>query len=372
MELFETLKAFIVGVGSLCVICGVLALLLVIAYRYLNDYGECKITVNEGAKEMTVLGGDTILGTLKSEGLFIPSACGGRGSCGMCKLKVNAGGPPLLPTEEPHLTKEEINDQVRLCCQIKVRQDMVITVPEELFSVREYTAKIEKITDLNHDIKLLRLALEGGVELDVTPGQYIQLQAPAYNKNPNPVYRAYSVASDPQDKTHVELCIRLVPKGICTTYVFEYMKEGQDATFNGPFGEFRLTDSDREMIFIAGGSGMAPFLSMLAHIRNEKITRKITYFFGARSMRDLICMEKMGEFEKEIPTFKFVPCLSEPAEGDDWQGETGLVTKVMEKYFDDLADKEAYLCGSPGMIDSSITALTGRGMPENQIFYDKF
>lgn len=363
---------FLIAIGSLCAICGVLAICLVIADRYLNNYGTCKISINDGAKELEIQGGDTLLSSLTSENLFIPSACGGRGSCGMCKLKVTDGAPPILPTEEPHLSKEERANDIRLCCQLKVREDMKIEVPEELFSIREYEGKVEKLIDLNHDIKLLRMALPEGEEINLIPGQYVQLQAPAYKKSPEPVYRAYSVASDPLDKTHVDLCIRKVPDGICTTYVFDHMKQGQNVTFNGPYGDFCLSDRDLEMVFIAGGSGMAPFLSMLAHIKNEGITRKVTYFFGARSKRDLICLEEMAAFEAAIPSFKFVPCLSEAQPEDEWEGETGLVTQVMEKFYSTLADKEAYLCGSPGMIDASVAALTGKGMPVDQVYYDKF
>jgi len=363
---------FFIAVGSLVTICGVLAVLLVIADRYFNDYGICKLIINKGAREEEVEGGDTLLGSLNSAGLFIPSACGGQGSCGLCKLKVTAGGPPLLPTEEPHLTADEVKENVRLCCQLKVHEDMELEIPEELFNICEYKGKVESITDLNHDIKLLRIALPEGEEVDIIPGQYMQIETPKYKKTPEPVYRAYSIATDPLDKTHVDLVIRLVPSGICTTYVFEHMKEKQAVTLNGPYGDFRLTDTDKDMIFIAGGSGMAPFLCMLAHIKNEGITRNVTYFFGARAKRDLICLDKMAEFEAAIPNFKFVPCLSEAFPDDNWEGETGLVTDVMKRLCPDLTEMEAYLCGSPGMCDASVAALSANGMPEENVFFDKF
>jgi len=171
---------FWIAVGSLCAICGILAVLLVIADRYLNDYGICKLIINKGKRESEVEGGSTLLSSLNSTGLFIPSACGGQGSCGLCKVKVTAGAPPILPTEEPHLSKEEREGNVRLCCQLKVHNDMELEIPEELFSIREYNGTVESLTDLNHDIKLLRIALTAGQEIDVIPGQYVQVETPAY------------------------------------------------------------------------------------------------------------------------------------------------------------------------------------------------
>jgi Na+-transporting NADH:ubiquinone oxidoreductase subunit F len=366
------MTTFLIAVGSLVAICGILAVLLVIADRYLNDYGICKLIINKGSREEEIEGGDTLLGSLNSAGIFIPSACGGQGSCGLCKLKVHAGAPPVLPTEEPHLSKEEVKEDVRLCCQLKVHEDMELEIPEELFNIREYEGTVETLTDLNHDIKLLRIALAEGEEVDMIPGHYVQIETPVYKKTSEPVYRAYSIATDPLDKTHIDLLIRLVPDGICTTYVFEHMKEGDPIKLNGPYGDFRLTDSDKEMLFIAGGSGMAPFLSMLAHMKNENIQRKVTYFFGARAKRDLICLDEMKAFEEALPNFKFVPCLSEPMPDDDWDGETGLVTDVAKKHCPDLTEMEGYLCGSPGMCDAAVAALTANGMPEENIFFDKF
>lgn len=366
------MSTFLIAVGSLCAICGILAVLLVIADRFLNDYGICKLIINKGKRESDVEGGGTLLSSLSSTGLFIPSACGGQGSCGLCKVKVTAGAPPILPTEEPHLSKEERAGNVRLCCQLKVHNDMELEIPEELFSIREYKGTVESLKDLNHDIKLLRIALAPSEEIDIIPGQYVQIETPAYKKTPEPVYRAYSVATDPLDRTHIDLCIRLVPNGICTTYIFEHLKVGQTLKLNGPYGDFRLTDTEKDMIFIAGGSGMAPFLSMLAHIKNAGITRKVSYFFGARARRDLICMAEMAEYEKALPNFKFIPCLSQAAPDDQWTGETGLVTDVVKRHCPDLSNMEAYLCGSPGMIDASIAALTGNGMPQANIAYDKF
>ena len=366
------MTTFFTAIGILCAICGVLALLLVIADRYLNDYGVCKISINDGSKELEVAGGESLLGTLGGEKIFIPSACGGRGSCGLCKLTVLEGAPPVLPTEEPHLTAEEKKNNVRLSCQIKVREDMRIEIPEELFAIKEYEAVCESIKDLTHDIKHVRFKLEDPAEIKFTPGQYIQLECPAYKLTPEPVYRAYSMATDPKDKTHIDTVIRLVPNGICTTWVFEYLTEGTRTKLNGPYGDFKLSENDKEMIFIAGGSGMAPFLSILKQMEYAEDSRKCTYFFGALSKKDLFCLDEMKAFEEKLPNFTFVPALSQPAEDDDWDGETGLITEVVGAHYEDCSDKEAYLCGSPGMIDACLKVLTDRGLPEEGIFYDKF
>lgn len=367
------MNTFIIAVASLSSLCGVLAVLLVIADKYLNDYGECKVTINEGDEELTVEGGQSILSALSKEGIFIPSACGGRGSCGLCKLKVDEGAGPLLPTEGPHLSDEEKKDNVRLCCQVKIREDIKMRIPEELFAIKEYKGKVEKMEQLTWDIKRVRIKLIDPDAIDFTPGQYIQLQAPKYGKNPEPVYRAYSLASDYQEKGVVECIIRLVPDGICTTWVFELLEEGEEVTLNGPYGDFHLSDTDREMIFIAGGSGMAPFCSILDQMIHENIDRKATYFFGARSLRDLFYTDLMKDkYEKELPNFTYLPALSEPLPEDNWEGETGLITDVVGSHYEDCSDMEAYLCGSPGMIDACIKVLTSKGMPEEQIYYDKF
>ncbi|MFO7820910.1 MAG: 2Fe-2S iron-sulfur cluster binding domain-containing protein [Lentisphaeria bacterium] len=363
---------FFTAVGILCGICGVLAAALVIADRYFNDYGICNIDINEGSKVLEVDGGESLLGTLGGQKIFIPSACGGRGSCGLCKLKVKTGGGQVLPTEEPHLSKEEIADNVRLSCQMKVRGDMEIEIPEELFNIREYEAVAEKITDLTHDIKLLRIKLSEPEEISFTPGQYIQLECPPYKMNPEAVYRAYSIASDPVDKDHLDLIIRLVPEGICTTWVFDFLEEGESLTLNGPYGDFYIRPGNSEMIFIAGGSGMAPFRSILADLERQECKRPIRYFFGALTAKDLFMLDEMKGYEERLYDFKFIPALSEPVPDDEWNGETGLITEVVAAHYPDCSDKQGYLCGSPGMIDACIKVLDAGGMDSENIFYDKF
>jgi len=363
---------FLTAVGSLVGVCAGLALLLVIADRYLNDYGTCRITVNGTDRELEVSGGSSLLSLLTSQRIFIPSACGGSGSCGLCKVKVTAGGGTVLATEEPHLTAAEIQDGVRLACQLKVRADLAIEVPKAFFSVREYRAVVVEIKPLTHDIRLVRFELVDPETMDFVPGAYVQLQAPPYKGSPNSVYRAYSLAGDPRDKRHVDLIIRRVPKGICTTWVFDHLQVGDRVGLNGPHGDFRIHAGDAEMVVIAGGSGMAPFRSILSDMRHTRDPRRVRYFFGAVSRRDMFYLDEMKEFEVALPDFRFIPALSKPAPEDAWEGEVGLITEVVGRHCPDGAGKESYLCGSPGMIDACIKVLTAHGMASDRIFYDKF
>jgi Na+-transporting NADH:ubiquinone oxidoreductase subunit F len=337
----------------------------------LRNYGPCKITIND-EKELTIDGGVSLLSALTAERIFIPSACGGRGTCGLCKLKVLEGAGPLLPTEEPYLDEKERADSVRLSCQVKVRNDLKIEIPQELFAVGEYTARCTEIKDLTHDIKLLRFELVDPAEIKYTPGQYVQLLTPVYEKSSEEVYRAYSVASDPAQKNIIDLIIRLVPGGICTTYCFKYLKVGDEVRMNGPYGEFRLTDTAAEMVWVAGGSGMAPFVSILHEMKNSGNKRRATYYFGANRVEELFLTEQMKQFEKNLPNFEFVPVVAETSQDVNWNGETGLVTQAVEKNVKNAADCEGYLCGSPGMIDAAIEVLKKLGMDENKIYYDKF
>ena len=353
-------------------ICSALAALLVLAERYLVHYGPCTIDVNDGARRLDVQGGKTLLASLMEQGIFIPSACGGRGTCAYCKLKVTQGGGPIVPTEEPLLTDEEKASNVRLSCQIKVRSDIAVDIPEELFLVREYTGVVERIRDLTHDMKELRIRLTEPDTIEFVPGRYVQLETPAYGHVPEPIYRAYSVASPPSDDRAIELIIRLAPGGICTTWVFTILKEGDEVRLNGPYGEFGLTDSDKPMVWIAGGSGMAPFWSMARHMVERGIQRPCTYFFGALARHDLFFVEEFRQIEQQLPNFQFVPALSAAAADDRWDGKTGLITDVLDRHVADGSATEFYLCGSGGMIDAAAKVILSKGATEEQIFYDKF
>ncbi|MHC4479387.1 MAG: FAD-binding oxidoreductase, partial [Planctomycetota bacterium] len=297
---------------------------------------------------------------------------GGRGSCGLCKVKVTEGGGPLLPTETPHLSQEEVEENVRLSCQIKVRSDMTIEVPEEILSLQEYRCTVEKLVDLNHDTKLVGLKLVEPPELQFKAGQYVQLETPPYGKTPEPVYRAYSMASPPSRTDAMELIIRLVPNGICTTYVFELMEEGDEVKVNGSYGEFYLRDTEREIIFIAGGSGIAPVRSILYAMDKAANPRKATFFYGANEMRDLYLVDEMKEFEERLPDFTYVPSLARPKPEDSWEGETGLVTEVVDRHVEDASSQGVYLCGAPDMIDAAIELLSSKGLTEDRTFFDKF
>ncbi len=357
-------------VGILGVIGAALAALLVLAERYISDYGECTVDINNGTRVITARGGKALLGTLVEQKLFIPSACGGRGTCGYCKVKVLEGAGPLLPTEEPFLSKEERAAGMRLSCQCKVRAPMKIAIPEELLSVREFNCVVEHIKPLTHDIREFRFKLLDPPEVSYVPGQYMQVYAPTYEKSDEEVYRAYSISSDPRDTGAIELVIRLVPGGICTTYCFDYLKTGDPVRLNGPYGEFRLSNTDAPVVMIAGGSGMAPIKCLLHQMRNQGITRQARYFFGANLVKELFYLDELRQFERELSAFSFVPVVAKPETA--WQGETGWVTQAVERAYDDLSKHEAYLCGSPGMIDASVKVLTARGMPAQNIFYDKF
>ncbi|MBN1519145.1 MAG: 2Fe-2S iron-sulfur cluster binding domain-containing protein [Spirochaetales bacterium] len=355
-----------------------LALVIALVDRVVNDYGEVTIDINGGKKTFTARGGAPLLGTLAGLGVFVPSACGGRGSCGACKVRVLSDVGPHLPTETPYLSPEETARNVRLSCQIKLKKDIAIELPDELFSVRKFTATAERVRDLTYDIKEVLFRLEGPDAIEFSSGQYVQLVVPPYGDLGESVQRAYSMSSAPSDGKHVELIIRLVPGGLATTWVHKHLKEGDRAELVGPFGEFRVHDTPKAMVCVAGGSGMAPFKSMFHDMKERDAfpQKDVWYFFGARSMKDMFYLDELKALEKEWPRFHFVPALSEPGPDDAWTGDTGLITDVLDRYIKNTIGKdkglEGYLCGSPGMINACINVMTANGMSESEIFYDKF
>ena len=356
----------IAGIGS------ILALLLEISASYIADYGERHILVNE-KKDLKVTGGSPLLFTLMSQNIFVPSACGGKGTCTECKVRVLEGAGAPLPTEIPYLSKEELENDVRLSCQVKVKEDMKIEIDEALFLIREYRARVQKIVQLTEDIKGIDLEIispEDGITFK--SGQYVQLQVPPYKFSSTSEYRAYSIASSADDHQHVELVIAKVEGGIVSTYVHDYLKEGDEVTIRGPFGEFYLRESHRDILLVATGSGLAPVMSILHQIRREDIHRKTTLFFGDRSPHDLYFTDQIRKCEESMDHFTFVPVLSRVTEADGWEGEQGRVTDLIKKYIPDNDQIDVYLCGSPAMVDSSAQLLSKKGIPEAHVFYDKF
>ncbi len=349
----------------------ILSILLILAEKKILNYGVCKISINDGNKEFEIDGGSSLLSSLSENEIYIPSACGGRGSCAYCKVTVKEGGGMISPVEEPYLTPEERKAGVRLSCQVKVRNDISIEIPEELFKIKKFKTKLIHKKPLTHDIVELRFELLEPKTIDFEAGQYIQLHSEPY-KGRDSVMRAYSMSSVPSDNNHVELNVRLVPDGICTTWVFEHMKEGDDVYISGPYGDFMLTDNEGPIICMAGGSGMAPIYSILNHMVENNITRPTYYFFGAREQRDLFYVEELKKMDKENDWFTFIPALSNEPEDSGWDGARGLVTEVLRDYFDDCEGYEAYLCGSPGMVGACEKELKNLSIEEDDIYYDEF
>lgn len=350
----------------------ILAFLLTLADKTIGDYGEKTITINN-EEEMLIKAGDSLLSTLLEQKIFIPSACGGKGTCGYCKVKVTEGGGPVLPTELPWLTEAELKDDIRLSCQCKVKEDMKIEIPEELFNIQEYDMEVESIEDMTSEIKKIRLKFKDGESMDFKPGQYIQFKAPIYEGNNEEVYRAYSIASSPKDKDHIELLVGYVPGGICTTYIHKFLKEGDTVNINGPHGDFYYQDNpEKEMVMVGVGTGMAPILSILRYMYDYNIERKARFYFGAKTPQDLFLLDEIRKFEAELYDFKFIPTLSRVEDEHKWDGDRGRVNVALEKYVESPEGKEAYLCGSPPMINSVTEVLDKIGFNQEVIFYDEF
>jgi Na+-transporting NADH:ubiquinone oxidoreductase subunit F len=371
MPLFITAPLAVAGIGA------VLAALIAVLDSIVNNYGDVRIDINSGSKALTARGGPTLLRLLADGGIYLPSACGGRGACGVCKCRITSDVGPILPTETPYLTPADIDKQVRLACQVKVKQDIAIEVPGDVFSVRQCKGTVEAIEDMTYDIKRLRIRLDDPRTVEFVAGQYAQLVAPPYDEIKDYVQRAYSISSAPSDKAALELLVRLVPGGALTTYVFKYLKPRQKVELMAPFGDFGMRDTPAIKLGVAGGSGMAPLRSIILDMLEKGRTdTEFWYFFGARAVRDLYGVEEMREIERKWPRFHFVAALSEPLPEDGWQGEVGLITDVLGRYLETRIDRgaarEGYLCGSPGMIDACIKVMQEHGITDDRIYYDKF
>jgi len=361
---------FILAISILCGIFAVLAAVLIVAERLLVNYGVCKIDINAGERELEVDGGQTMLNALIGEEIFIPSACGGRGSCGYCKITVLSGGGPVLPTETPYLTRQEMRSGVRLACQVKIREDVTVKIPEELLNVKLFSATVKSTITLTHDMKEILFDLGEPTEISQQPGQYAQVQAPSPE---GPVFRAYSISSPSYETNTVELIVRIVPGGIGSTYLHN-LEVGDPVIFTGPYGEFRLNeDPDTEIVCVGGGSGMAPMKNIIYTIYDRWPDRVCWLFFGCRTTDDVFYLEEFRKLAEKHPNFHVIYGLSDPLpEGSDWDGETGFIHLAADKYLEPGINRQAFLCGPPPMIEAVTRVLEEKGIKPDDIFYDKF
>jgi len=386
--------------------------LLLLARRYLVPSGEVTITINEGGEhDLTAKPGATLLGTLGSAGIFIPSACGGQGTCGVCTVKVHEGGGSLLPTETGHISRGEAREGWRLSCQVKVRQDMRIEIPSEVFEVRRWRCRVRSNRNVATFIKELVLELPPGEEVPFRAGGYIQIECPPHRLRfsdfeiedeyrpdwdhynlwrfesvcDEPVTRAYSMANYPDEKGIIMLNVRIAtpppgvsdaPPGIMSSYIFA-LKPGDQVDITGPFGEFFARETDNEMIFIGGGAGMAP---MRAHIldqfRRIGTSRKVSFWYGARSLREAFYREDFDSIAAQNGNFEWHLALSEPLPEDQWQGYTGFIHQVLyDNYLKSHPapeDIEYYMCGPPMMNDACKQMLNNLGVEPENIMLDDF
>ncbi len=343
---------------------------LLIAERYLLHYGDVKIDINAGQRIIETSGGSTLLNTLLEQSIFIPSACGGHGTCGFCKTSVVSGGGPILPTEVTFLTRTEQRAGLRLACQVKIRNDMNILIPEELFNVKLFKASVLSSKNVTHDIKEIRFSLEDPEEISQRPGQYVQVQIPTPE---GPVYRAYSISSPASAKGIVELNVRLVPNGLGSGYLHA-LELNAPVTFTGPYGEFHLDeDTSTEIICVGGGAGMAPMKNIIYSIYERWPNRSCWLFFGCRGPKDVFYLEEYRQLAKKFPSFKIKYALSDPVlPGEEWTDEKGFIHLAVDKYLEAGVTRKAFLCGPPPMIDAVTHILLDKGLKAGDIFYDKF
>lgn len=429
----STIGVVIVTVISFLVITLLLVSLLLFVKQKLSPSGPVKITIND-EKVLEVPSGDTLLTTLGSEKIFLPSACGGGGTCIQCECHVLEGGGEALPTETPHFTRKELQSGARLACQVKVKQDMNITIPEEVFGIKKWEATVVRNYNVASFIK--EFVVEIPEDMNYKAGGYIQIEVPPcvikyedfditahpeehdqpdkfqlewdkfklwplVMKNDEPVERAYSMASYPAEGREIMLNVRVatppfdrekngwmdVNPGIASSYIFN-QKKGDKVVISGPFGEFFINESDAEMLYVGGGAGMAPMRSHLYHLfKTLKTDRKVTYWYGGRSKRELFYLEHFRELEREFPNFKFYVALSEPLEEDNWKvkkdldddegdGFVGFVHNcVIDNYLnhhETPEDIELYFCGPPLMNKAVEKMGLDFGIPEENIRFDDF
>lgn len=358
--------AIVVFVGLLAS----LAMLLAVAERLLVNYGVCEIDVNASERTLEIEGGQTLLNGLIESKIFLPSACGGRGSCGYCKISVLSGGGPVLPTETPYLTRKEARTGVRLACQVKIREDLRVTIPEDLLNVQMFSATVSSECVVTHDIKEIRMALNEPAEITQRPGQYIQIQAPSPD---GPVFRAYSISSPSYESNEVELVVRLVPGGIGSTYLHN-LKVDDPVVFTGPYGEFHLNeDPEVEIVCVGGGCGMAPMKNIIYTLYDRWPERTCWLFFGCRTTADIFHLEQFQELAAKHPNLHVIYALSDQLLPEEkWDGEKGFIHLSVDKHIEPGLARQAFLCGPPLMIEAVTRVLQDKGLQSEDIFYDEF
>ncbi|MCH7590438.1 NADH:ubiquinone reductase (Na(+)-transporting) subunit F [PVC group bacterium] len=379
---------------------------------HLVTSGNVRLGINhDESLAKQVPAGGTLLERLSALGIFLPSACGGGGTCALCKCQVFEGGGDILPTETGHISRKEAKDNWRLSCQVKVRQDMELGIPDEIFNIKKYTCTVKSNPNVASFIKELNLDLDNNEILHFKNGGYIQIDIPKYDdmpfkdfqiedeyrpdwdkyniweyhgKNTEETYRAFSMANHPAEGNRIMLNVRIAtpppktdfPPGIASTYMFN-LKKGDKVTVSGPFGEFFIKDTDREMVFIGGGAGMAPMRSHIFHLfYTEKTKRKATFFYGARSKKEMFYDDEFKEIEKNNPNFKYMVALSEPKPEDNWDGPVGFIHQVVfDTYLKDHEEPdeiEYYLCGPPMMLRAIEKMLADIGVEQEMIAFDEF
>jgi Na+-transporting NADH:ubiquinone oxidoreductase subunit F len=329
------------------------------------------VSINNNERILDARQDETLLQALTRNDVFVPSVCDGSGSCGYCRIMLSSDSGPLTPVEEANLTPEERKRGTRLACQVPIRNDIIVKIPKQLLVVKHFRGVVESKAVVTHDIARVKIRLLQPEAISFAAGQYIKLESRPYAGSPA-VIRNYSIASAPSRSRHVELLVRHVPGGICSTWVFENLQENEIVWLSGPYGSFRLRPTDASIIFIAGGSGMAPILSMLRDMVEKGNTRRAIFFFGALTQADLYDTEELAALQNQHTWFSFVAALSNEPEGTGWMGERGLITDVVARHCADTSGCEAYLCGSPGMIDACIAVLKKSGMSPDVIYFDKF
>ena len=388
---------------------------LVIVKKRLSPQGNVKISINE-ERELDVKPGNSLLQTLADEQIFLPSACGGKGNCGMCKCQVLEGGGTILPTEKGFFSRKEQLDHWRLGCQVKVRENLKIHINPQIFGIKKWECTVVSNRNVATFIKELVVKLPEGEHLDFLSGGYIQIDVPKTNvifkdfdidekyrkdwekfhmfdlvmRNPEPQFRAYSMANHPAENDIIMLNVRIatppfdkknggfmkVNPGVCSSYIYS-LKPGDKVTISGPYGEFHIKDTDHEMVFIGGGAGMAPMRSHILDLFLTKHTkRKASFWYGGRSLQELFYIDDFKKIEAENPNFKFNIALSSPLPEDKWNGYTGNIHEVLfENYLKNHTEPEEieyYLCGPPMMTQSVLTMLNNLGVPKENILFDDF